>query len=134
MNRVRNYNEQDIRFYQGDVDGDFAVDESGDFALTSEYESARQDMANRIRTQTTDWRSHPRIGGDLELLEGEANTRETGQKGEAQIYETLTYDGRFDITDVEVRAVPTSIETIEFFSVLNTDRNGTVVVRQPLDL
>ncbi|ECP9029743.1 hypothetical protein FU976_07975 [Campylobacter jejuni] len=131
---MRNYNEQDIRFYTQEADGDFGVDESGDFALTTEYESARQDMANRIRTQKTDWRSHPNIGADLELLEGEPNTRETGEKGETQIYRTLTYDNRFDLNDLNVRAVPTSIEEIEFFSSLDTDRNGMVVVKQPIEL
>jgi hypothetical protein len=131
---MRNYKEQDIRFYPEESDGDFGVDESGDFALTSEYESARQDMANRIRTQKTDWRSHPNIGADLELLEGEPNTRETGERGEAQIYEALTYDNRFDYADVNVRAVPTSIEQIEFYSTLDSDKNGLVVIRQPLDL
>lgn len=131
---MRNYNEQDIRFYTQEADGDFGVDESGDFALTTEYESARQDMANRIRTQKTDWRSHPNIGADLELLEGEPNTRETGEKGETQIYRTLTYDNRFDLNDLNVRAVPTSIEEIEFLSSLDTDRNGIVVVKQPIEL
>lgn len=131
---MRNYKEQDIRFYTEESDGDFGVDESGDFALTSDYESARQDMANRIRTQKTDWRSHPNIGADLELLEGEPNTRETGERGQAQIYETLTYDSRFDILDLTVRAVPTSIEQIDFYATLDTDVNGVVVIQQPLEL
>ncbi|MEB2276893.1 hypothetical protein LAV82_23015 [Bacillus sp. ILBB4] len=133
---MRSYNEQDIRFYDlnNNVDGDFIADETGDFAMTSEAESARQDINNRVRTQKTDWRSHPNIGADLELLEGEPNTRETGQRGQSQIYETLTYDNRFDIADLEVRAVPTSIEQIDFYTMLNTDRNGTIVLTQPLDL
>jgi hypothetical protein len=131
---MNNYNEKDIRFYSEESEGDFIVDETGDFAMTSECESARQDMANRIRTQKTDWRSHPNIGADIELLEGEPNTRETGIKGESQIYQALTYDNRFDLMDMEVRAVPTSIEEMEFFAVLNTDSNGNIVVRQSLEL
>lgn len=131
---MRNYNEVDLKFYDEGVEGDFIVDESGDFALTSPYESARQDMTNRIRTQKGDWRSHPKIGADLELLEGEPNTRETGQKGEQMIYETLTYDNRFDITDLHIRAVPTSIETIEFYTMLDTSDGTPVVVTQPVDV
>lgn len=131
---MRNYNEQDIRFYSEDVEGDFAIDESGDFALTGQYESPRQDITNRIRTQKGDWRSHLNIGADLELLEGEPNTRDTGIKGESLIYETLTYDGRFDYEDINVRAVPTSIESIDFYVLLDTDERGPVVVQQPLDL
>ncbi len=133
---MRNYNEKDIRFYdlENDIDGDYTVDESGDFALTEDYESARQDMTNRVRTQKTDWRSHPNIGADLELLEGEHNTRETGMKGASQIYETLTYDGRFQLEDIDVRPVPTSVESIDFFITLDTDENGIIVLNKQLEL
>lgn len=131
---MRNYKEQDIRFYDETTEGDFIVDETGDFALTAEYESARQDMTNRARTQKEDWRSHPNLGSDLELLEGEPNTRATGDKGVEQLYEAMTYDGRFDAIDIDIRAVPTSIENIDFFLMLNTDKQGNVVVVQPIDL
>lgn len=133
---MRNYKEVDLAFYdeKNGIEGDYAVDEKGDFALTKDYESARQDMANRIRTQKTDWRSHQNLGADLELLEGEPNTRETGMRGESQIYEALTSDGRFNIEDVNVRAVPTSIEKIEFFSTLDTDVNGLIILTKPVDL
>jgi hypothetical protein len=131
---MKNYNTKDIRFYAPDAEGDFAVDATGDFALTEDYESAKQDMANRIRTQSTDWRSHPRIGADLELLEGEPNTRETGAKAEAQVYRTLTYDNRFDQLDLTIRSVPTNIDEIEVFSILNTDSREAVIVKKSLDL
>lgn len=133
---MRNYNESDIRFYdiKEKIEGDLMVDESGDLALTVPYECARQDMTNRIHSQKGEWRSHKWIGADLELLEGEPNTRETGMRGVEQIYQTLTADGRFQIADLEVRAVPTSIESIDFFSILNTDTKGKVVIVKPLDL
>lgn len=133
---MRNYNEKDIRFYdlENNIDGDFMVDSTGDFALTDGYESARQDMTNRVRTQKGDWRSHKNLGADLELLEGEPNTRETGLKGETQIYEALTYDNRFDISNLSVRAVPVSIEELQFFVVLDTDKNGPVILKESLNL
>lgn len=131
---MRNYKEKDIRFYDENSDGEFIVDETGDFALTDDYESARQDITNRVRTQKTDWRSHQNIGADMELLEGEPNTRETGMQGVSQITEALTYDGRFDAMDLNVRAVPTSIESIEFFITLDTDENGLIVLNKALDL
>ena len=133
---MRNYNETDIAFYnvEKQIEGDFVVDETGDFSLTADYDSARQDITNRLRTQKGDWRSHPNLGADLELLEGEPNTRETGMKGTTQIYEALTYDNRFNLEDLHVRAVPTSIEEIQFFVLLDANENGTVVVNQPLEL
>lgn len=129
----RSYKEKDIRFYSEEVSGDYMTDETGDFALTEGHESAQQDLMNRIRTQTEDWRSHPRIGADLELLEGEPNTRETGMKGITQINETLTFDHRFDIMDVSVRAIPLSIEEIEFFIMLDSE-DENIVVTQSLGL
>ncbi|PES55925.1 hypothetical protein [Bacillus thuringiensis] len=133
---MRNYNESDIRFYdtKNETEGDYMVNESGDFALTEQYESARQDITNRMHSQKGEWRSHKWIGADLELLEGEPNTRETGLRGVEQIYQTLTADGRFQVADIDVRAVPTSIEAIEFFAILSTDKKGKVVVKQPLEL
>lgn len=133
---MRNYQEQDIRFYdlQNNIEGDFMVDETGDFALTGEYESARQDLTNRARTQKQEWRSHQNLGADIELLEGEPNTRQTANRGVEQLYEAMTYDGRFDGVDLDIRGVPTSIESLDFYMILNTDTNGNVVVVQPIDL
>lgn len=133
---MRNYKEVDVRFYDSEqgVEGDYIAGPDGDFALTEGYESAQQDMMSRIRTQKGDWRSHQWVGGDLELLEGEPNTRETGAKGASQIYETLTRDGRFDVIDIDVRAVPTSIESIEFFTILSTDSKAPVIVSEALSL
>jgi hypothetical protein len=132
------YDETDIAFY-GEKEGDFDLgpaDGEGlvDFRLTGEYESARQDLNNRIRTQTTDWRSHPKIGGDLELLEGEPNTRETAMKGVAQIMETLTYDGRFQPQDLEIRPVPVNIYQIDYYTFLNAGENKPIVVKNNLNL
>lgn len=121
------------------IEGDFMIeepDEAGgqDFALTEGVQSAEQDMLNRIRTQKGEWRSHPNLGADLELLEGEPNTRETGERGEEMIRETLTYDGRFLDQDVEVRAVPTRVNQIDFFTMLDQDDDAPLVIRTPQEL
>lgn len=133
---MRKYNEKDIRFYDEEqqIAGDYFVDSTGDFAVTSDYESPRQDINNRIQTQKGDWRSHQNLGADLELLEGEPNTRETGDRGSTQLYESLSYDNRFSLEDIEVRAVPTSIEEIQFFITLNTDENAPLVINRSLEL
>jgi hypothetical protein len=140
---MRTYKERDIRFYGQRADGTAiegdlipgAPDADGlvDFALTEDFECARQDMINRIRTQTTDWRSHPNIGGDLELLEGEPNTRETAAKAAEQIAKTLSFDGRFDLADLSIRPVPTDIYSIDVYTILNT-KDEPVYVKTPLNL
>ena len=132
---MKKYIEKDISFYYGDVVGDVALsppDADGlvDFALTEEYDCARQDITNRLRTQTTDWRSHPHIGADLEMLEGEPNTRETALKGVTQIYQTLTVDGRFAPRDLHVRPVPVDIEQIDFYVFLSAGEEEKIYVKQ----
>ncbi|WDI05115.1 hypothetical protein PUW25_26455 (plasmid) [Paenibacillus urinalis] len=133
------YNEKDISFYGEGIDGDIIAgqpDADGlvDLLMTADYESARQDISNRARTQTGDWRSHPQIGGDLELLEGEPNTRDTANQGVSQLLQTLTYDGRFAASDVEVRAVPIDIYTIDFFCFVDAGEDAPIVVNQSTDL
>jgi hypothetical protein len=132
------YNEKDIAFY-GAKEGDFDLGPSdaegkSDFRLTDDYESAKQDISNRIRTQTSDWRSHPNIGGDLEMLEGEPNSRATANKGVNQIMSTLTYDGRFREADIQVRAVPVSIYQIDYYTFLNAGEDEPIVVTNSSNL
>ncbi len=133
------YNEKDISFYSEEATGDLIagqpdMDGLVDFELTADYNSARQDISNRSRTQTGDWRSHPQIGGDLELLEGEPNTRETANKGVAQLRETLTYDGRFSNGDLTIRAVPTSIYEVEYYCMVDAGQEEAIIVTQKAEL
>jgi hypothetical protein len=133
--------QNEVFFYRVEaiIEGDLIAGEPNeegfvDLALTNDYDSARQDMINRIRTQTGDWRSHPDLGADLELLEGEPNTRETGYKGAEQILRSLTYDGRFNAEDLLIRPVPTSIHSIDYYTVLDTDENKPLIVKETLNL
>jgi hypothetical protein len=136
---MKKYNEKDIAFYAEGVVGDVvlgAPDADGlvDFALTEPYDCARQDITNRVRTQRGDWRHHGHIGGDLELLEGEPNTRGTAMKGVTQIYDTLTADGRFDPKNLYVRPVPVDIEQIDFYVLLDAGEEKPVAVKNSVDL
>ncbi|QHW35651.1 hypothetical protein GZH47_32655 (plasmid) [Paenibacillus rhizovicinus] len=136
---MKRYNEVDMAFYADGVEGDVILgkpDADGlvDFALTGPYDCARQDIINRVRTQRGDWRHHNQIGGDLELLEGEPNTRETAAKGVTQIYDTLMADGRFLQADLYIRPVPISIEQIDFYMLLDAGEEKPLAIKQSLDL
>ncbi|WP_067923524.1 hypothetical protein [Alicyclobacillus shizuokensis] len=129
------YDDYDLRFYGNGIEGDLQVDPvTGDLALTEQWECPRQDMTNRIRTQTGDWSTHPDIGGDLELLEGEPNTRATADQGAAQILRTLTFDGRFSPADLTIRPVPTSIDQIDYYVFLDAGADQPLVVKQTSQL
>ena len=128
----------DYRLYRI-IEGDFMLGEADnaggvDFKITTGHESGAQDVTNRLRTQKGDWRSHPNLGANLELLEGEPNTRETGERGVEQIKDALTYDSRFSDSDVTVRAVPTSVEQIDFYAIIDSDDREPIVVKDTLNL
>ncbi len=121
------------------IEGDFMLNPlegttSNDFALTEDHQSAEQDIINRIRTQKEDWRSHPNLGANLEDLEGEPNTRKVGEQGVEQIFETLTYDNRFSAEDIKVKAVPVSINQIDYYTIVDSDDDSPLVIRNPLTL
>lgn len=105
-----------------------------DFIMTEDYDSARQDILNRLRTQRKEWRSHINLGSDLEQLEGEPNTKDTGTAGENMIRDSLTYDGRFAEEDLNIRAVPTNIYNIDYYTILDTDESKPLVVKKTIDL
>ncbi|OXB95101.1 hypothetical protein B9L23_07730 [Parageobacillus galactosidasius] len=133
--------QQEVFFYRVEaiIEGDLITGEPNeeglvDLALVEKDQCARQDMTNRIRTQTGDWRSHPELGADLELLEGEPNTRETGYRGAEQILNALTYDGRFNEEDLMIRPVPVSINRIDYYVVLDSDETQPIVVTESLEL
>lgn len=139
-----NYDMTDIAFYSRDLkrEGDYDLETkvaadgttSTDFRLTDHYESARQDATNRIRTQKTDWRSHPLIGADLELFLGEPNVRETGDKVSMNIRNTLIYDDHFSDVDLSIRSVPTGTYKLENFTLITTNDADEILLHTPIDL
>lgn len=133
---AHNYNQHDMSFYNKNhtLVGDFDIDpETGDFRLTEDYESARQDATNRVRTQRGDWRSHSGIGADLELFIGEHNTAETGNRAKQSIESTLMYDLRFHPNDFEVYVIPTELTKMEALVRIETE-DGAIIYGQPIQL
>lgn len=141
-------------FYPGDdykvtaiVEGDLFVEATAseideenqvhffyDLAVTKDHESARQDLTNRMRTQKGQWRSHPELGANLELLEGEPNTRKTAYQGVEMIQESLSYGSRFNEKDYMIKPVPTSIQEIDFYVLLESDESEPLLVKKSLEL
>lgn len=133
---AHDYNQHDMAFYNKNqtLVGDFDIDpETGDFRLTEDYEAARQDATNRIRTQRKNWRSHAFIGANLELLIGEHNTAETGLRAKHAIEATLFADRRFHQDDTTVFVVPTEVTKMEGLVQIETE-DGALIVGQPIQL
>lgn len=133
---THDYNQHDMAFYNKNqtLVGDYDIDpETGDFRITSDYEAARQDMTNRVRTQRGDWRSHIFIGANLELLLGEHNTKITGERAKRLIEETLFYDRRFHPNDTSVYVIPTELTRMDGLVQVET-KDGAIVYGQPIQL
>jgi len=129
------YSKRDLKFTQeGDLtlgepkrdeDGNIIHDENGneirDLALTQDSESLEQDIYNRIKTNSPEWKQHTEIGANLEDMIGKKNTKETAQIGTNNIDKTLTFDGRIKREDISIRAVPTSHDEITYYLQIFTD-------------
>lgn len=71
-------------------------------------------IQNRLKTENPDWYLHPTIGADLSDIIGEPNTKEVGDRGAQLIKRALTYDGYYKQQEVQVRAVPVSLNELLF--------------------
>ena len=89
-------------------DGDFILDDSGDFAVSGNQECLREDIEIRVKTSRGDWKSFPMLGADLETLVGRKNTHKIPLVGKEFIERSLTYDslvssGRLEVLPFSVR-------------------------------
>ncbi len=85
-----------------------------DLAISYSNQVIKQIVYSRIITQAPDWFVHPTLGGNLEDLIGEPNTKETAQLGVRAITDALTYDNFLDIGSFTVKAVPVNRDEILF--------------------
>lgn len=99
-----------------------------DLTYVTGEEAIKQLVTNRIKTQAPDWFLHPQMGGNLEDLIGEPNTRETGEVGVQKLYDVLTYDGFLHRNQLEIRAVPVSLKEVIFFITVTFDSEDYEVV------
>ena len=99
-----------------------------------ETESLRQDVKNRMKTNNPDWYLHDGIGGDLEDLKGEKNTKETGEAGEDKITDSLLYGDRLNPQDFKIKGVPTAKNEITFYTFINTGAEKPLLELLKLEL
>lgn len=85
-----------------------------DLGVSYGADALKQIAYTRIRTQAPDWLIHPNMGGNLEDLIGEPNTRNTAQRGVKMIRDALTYGEFLSVGEFTVKAVPVNKEEILF--------------------
>lgn len=94
------------------TEGDIEIGSNGDLKLVQSSEEILQGIMFRCKTVRGDFLLSPGCGADLESLIGEANDAGTGARLEQFIIDALTHDGFIDQSNLQVTAVPTSLNTI----------------------
>lgn len=119
----------------GDISFEGTATGAVDLKLTSDYESVRQDITNRVRSQKGQWKRHKNLGSNLELLEGMKNTRETANYGTELIENSLLFDGRIAPNDLKVRAVPKSVTQVDYYIIATSQSaNEPIVVIENMEM
>jgi hypothetical protein len=116
------YSEVDI---QVSPSGDLCLAANGDFAMAAPSGVLKQDVAFRVRTDVNDFDPHPSIGSDLNSLIGEPNTKALSLDGENKIVNSLTRDGRIAASDLLVKGVPISQDSIMYYIFI---KNGSIAL------
>lgn len=76
-------------------------------ALLSPPESALVDTLRlRLLTPVGQWAEHPGMGSSLQELVGLPNIPSTAQEAERRLVGSLTFDGRFDPSEIAVTPLP----------------------------
>lgn len=97
------------------LDGDIVVNGGKDIALCpSALHEDIQQIYLRMMTEPGDFYIYPQLGIDLSRLYGMPQTKETAEFGKALIRAGLIREGLFKGRNIQIKAVPTSPDTIRF--------------------
>lgn len=96
-------------------DGDLAISPAGDFAVTdTPWRDLSQQAYISILTARGDFLLYPQIGCELEKLLGMPQAPSTGEYGKQLIADSLSRMPKFNSLPLDIRAIPTSPQSIRF--------------------
>jgi hypothetical protein len=97
------------------LDGDIVISGLKDIALapSSMHEDIQQ-IYLRMMTEPGDFYIYPQLGIDLSRLYGMPQSKETAEFGKALIRAGIQREGLFKGRNIQIKAVPTSPDTIRF--------------------
>ena len=107
-------------------DGDILV-ENGDFRIISGYDWAKREINKVLRTENPEWTNHSSVGAGLESFVGQTNTRDVADDIKLAISRAAERQGFLFPANLEVRVVPTGINSIQIFLNINADGTKTTV-------
>lgn len=97
------------------LNGDIVISGAKDIALApnSMHEDVQQ-IYLRMMTEPGDFYIYPQLGIDLSRLYGMPQSKETAEFGKALIRAGIQKEGLFKGRNIQIKAVPTSRDTIRF--------------------
>jgi len=97
------------------LNGDIMLDGNKDIALApSAMHEDVQQVYLRMMTEPGDFYIYPQLGIDLSRLYGMPQKRETAEFGKALIKAGIEREGLFKGRNIQIKAIPTSRDTIRF--------------------
>lgn len=115
-------------FYLG-FDGDIKISSNKDIALVqSTAQNDLQQIYLRMMTEPGDFYVYPKLGVSLSSLYGMPQDPATAEYGKRLIREALDREGVFRGKNIQIKAVPTSPDSIRFDVQLITSYGEPVVL------
>jgi hypothetical protein len=113
-------------------DGDYAIDDTGDLADTSDnlLASVVQEIQTIVKSEVGDWLADPSVGATLSDFVGSPNTQDTANKLYTRLIIKLTENGIVSREDLNIQIVPVGIYQVMIMisvSVAATANNKLVV-------
>lgn len=92
-------------------DGDYAIDDTGDLADTSDnlLASVVQEIQTIVKSEVGDWLADPSVGATLSDFVGSPNTQDTANKLYTRLIIKLTENGIVSREDLNIQIVPVGI-------------------------
>ena len=115
--------------------GDLKLTPTRDIALTdSDWRDSAQKAFIVMQTHPGDFTLYPRLGTDLSQLYGMPQSKQTGDLGIKIIEESLTRTNMFSSSNIQIKAIPTGLQTIRFdvYVINGTRKNMMISIQQEL--
>ena len=97
------------------LDGDLAVDGTGDLKLTEGFDWLVREINKRVRTINPEWKGHETLGADIETFAGRANTKEVADEISRRITDSVSSWGLDSPGAIQARVVPTGPSSVNVF-------------------
>jgi hypothetical protein len=112
------------------LDGDIAIDDTGDIAKCTGFDWVTREVNKRVRTNNPSWRYHPTVGASLDYYVGLLNTEATARRIRQAIERSLNVDDIAFPGQWNVQVFPIGNDTIAI--IINLVIGGVSIMLEKL--